>query len=373
MKLVVKREPFLNALDAASAVVPLRSVRPNLKNALLVASKDGDLEIRATDLEVGLRYKLKAESVKDAASLCLPCGTLAGLLKECTEDVVTLETEGSKGILKIGRDRFEILGQESSDFPEVPDLGEGPSVSVPAADLGQMIDRTIFAAAREQGRYAINGVFVLYKDKLLELVATDGRRLAYCKRKLKAGGGIDEGVIVPIKMMQEIRKLCGRLPDGENVELAVRGRSVLVRGGKEDSKTTLSSLVVEGIFPKYQQVIPKDSDREATFKREAVLQALRKAAYLTSDDTRTVSLTFTPGTLLIEARSPDKGVAAVTVEVEFAGDKVSIAFNPQYVQDALKVLNEETLRFEMKDGARPGVVREGSDFLYVLMPVSAKD
>src|SRR6185503_9349712 len=202
MKLVVKREPFTNALISAAAVVPLRSVRPILKNALLVASKDGSLEIQSTDMEVGLRYRLKAESVKDPASLCLPCATLAGLLRECTEDVVTLETEGPKGVLKVGRDHFEILGQESSDFPEVPDLGEGPLLAVPAPDFAGMVDRTLFAASREQGRYAINGIFMQCKDKLLEVVATDGHRLAYCKRKLKGAGSLDEGVIVPVKMMQ---------------------------------------------------------------------------------------------------------------------------------------------------------------------------
>lgn len=259
MKLVVKREPFTAALSAAAAVVPLRGVRQNLKNALLVADKDGNLEIQATDLEVGLRYKLKAESVKNPASLCLPCTTLAGLLKECTEDVVTLETEGAKGILTVGRDRFEIVGQESSDFPDVPDLGDGATLPVPASEIARIIDRTLFAAAREQGRFAINGVYMQFKDKTLEVVATDGRRLAYCKRKLKGSGTLEDGVIVPVKMMQEVRKLCDPIAEGENVELAVRGRNFLVRGGD----VTLSSLLVEGIFPKYQQVIPKDSDHEA--------------------------------------------------------------------------------------------------------------
>ena len=369
MKLVVKRESFSAALSAAAAIVPLRGVRPSLKNALLQADKEGFLEIHATDLEVGLRFRIKAESIKDPASLCLPCITMAGLLHECTEEVVTLDTEGPKGILKSGRDRYEILGQEASDFPDVPQLGEGPVVPVQASELATMIDRTIFSAAREPGRYAINGIYLQYKDKLLEMVATDGRRLAYCKRKLKAAGGIEDGVIVPVKMMQEVRKLCDRAPKDEAVELAVRGRSVLARC----ADITLSSVVVEGIFPKYQQVIPKDTDREASFKREALLQALRKAAYLTSEDTRTVGLTFSPGTLLIEARSPEKGVAAVPMEVEFSGEPLTIAFNPQYVQDCLKVLTEENVRLELKDGTRPGIIREGADYLYVLMPVNAKD
>jgi DNA polymerase-3 subunit beta len=368
MKLVVKREPFTAALSAAAAVVPLRGARPSLKNALLVGDAEGNLEIQATDMEVGLRYKLKAESIQSPASLCLPCITLAGLLKECTEDVVTLETNGPKGVLTVGRDRFEVIGQESSDFPEVPKMEEGNALSVPAADLAKMIDRTIFAAAREQGRYAINGVYVQCKDKLLEIVATDGRRLAFCKKKLKAGN-IEEGIIIPIKMMQEIRKLCDNVPSGEELQIAVRGRSIIVSGGP----VTLSSLVVEGIFPKYQQVIPKDNDKEVTCKRDVLHHALRKAVFLTSEETKTVQLTFSPGTCLVEARSPDKGQAAVTVEVEYSGESVGIGFNPQYLQDALKVLGTDTVRLELKDSARPGVLREGQDFLYVLMPVNPRD
>jgi DNA polymerase III subunit beta len=368
MKLVVKREPFTAALSAASAVVPLRGARPSLKNALLEGDADGNLEIKATDMEVGLRYRLKAESIQAPASLCLPCITLAGLLKECSEDVVTLETTGPKGVLTVGRDRFEVIGQESSDFPEVPGMGEGSVLSVPTGEMATMIDRTIFAAAREQGRYAINGVYMQCKDKVMEVVATDGRRLAFCKKKLKTGG-IDEGIIVPIKMMQEVRKLCDNVPKGEDLQIAVRGRAILVSGGP----VTLSSLVVEGIFPKYQQVIPKDSDKEVTFKREALTQALRKAVFLTSDETRTVQLNFSAGTCLVEARSPDKGQAAVTVEAEYNGESMSIGFNPQYLQDALKVLATDTVRLELKDGSRPGVLREGQDFLYVLMPVSPRD
>lgn len=369
MKLVVKREPFTAALSAAAAVVPLRGARPSLKNALLIGDADGNIEIQATDMEVGLRYRLKAESIQSPVSLCLPCITLSGLLKECTEEVVTLETSGPKGVLTIGRDRFEVLGQESSDFPEVPGMGDGATLSVPAAEMAKMIDRTVFAAAREQGRYAINGVYIQCKDKVLEMVATDGRRLAYCKKKLKSAGALEEGVIVPIKMMQEIRKLCDNVASGEDLQLAVKGRAVIVCGGA----VTLSSLVVEGIFPKYQQVIPKDSDKEVTFKRDVLSQALRKAVFLTSEETKTVQLNFTPGTCLVEARSPDKGQAAVTIEVEYTGDQINIGFNPQYLQDALKVLGTDTVRLELKDPARPGVLREGQDFQYVLMPVNPRD
>jgi len=369
MKLVIKREPFEKALSAASAIVPVRHVRPILKYVLLTSNADGNIELQATDLEVGLRHKLVAESVKDPQSLCLPCAIMAGLLRECTEEVITLETDGAKGVLKVGRDRFDILGQESSDFPEIPELGEGASFTIPGRELASMIDRTLFSAAREQGRFAINGVYFLYKEKTLEMVATDGRRLAYCKKKLKSAGNLEEGVIVPVKMMVELRKLCEQVGEDGELNLAVRGRSILAKGGD----ITLSSLLVEGIFPKFQQVIPKDCDKEASVKRDALSGALRKAIYLTSDETRTVTLGFSAGTLQIESRSPDKGQASVTIEAEYGGEKLAISFNPQYIQDCLKVLNTDTIKIEMKDPSRPGVIREGADYLYVLMPVSPKD
>jgi DNA polymerase-3 subunit beta len=132
-------------------------------------------------------------------------------------------------------------------------------------------------------------------------------------------------------------------------------------------------LVVEVFFPKYQQVIPKYNDKEVVIKREGLMQALRKAVFLTSDETKTVQLCFTSGTCVVESRSPDKGQASVTVEVEYSGPEVSIGFNPQYLQDSLKVLGCDTVRLELKDSTRPCVLREGQDYLYVVMPVNPRD
>lgn len=370
MKLVVKREELTAALSAAAAVVPLRSARPSLRNALLVGHGDGHLEIHATDLDVGLRFRLQAESVEEPAALCLPCIPLAGLLREYSEEAIKLETDGPKGLLAIGRDEFEVLGQEASDFPEVPDLTDDDAahaLKISAGDLKRMLDRTIFAAAKEQGRYAINGIFLAYADKALEVVATDGRRMALAKRKLKGKVSWNaEGLIVPVKMMQEIRRLCDTCEETELLELVERDRMMLARGKNE----TLSCQIIEGVYPKYKQVVPTDNDKEVVFNREALLHALRKAAFLTSDETRVVELCFTPGTCEIEGRSTDKGTAHVTLEVEYDGPKTTIGFNPQYLQECLKALEAEKIRMEMKEVSRPLVVREGKDYLYVQMPVN---
>lgn len=368
MQLIIRREPFAQALSACAALAPQRCSRHVLRNVLLRPEKDGTIELWATDLEVGIRYRVKSESVKDPAALCLPAGTVAGILNECTEDVVTVETEGAGARLLVGRDKFDVFGQEASDFPELPDLGEGPTITTLATDLKGLIDRTIFAAAREQGRYAINGLYMQAKEKALEAVATDGRRLAYNKLKLKAAGALDEGIIIPVQMMQEVRKLADLLGDKGEIQFGVRGRQVLFRGGA----ITLSSVLVEGIFPKYQQVIPKDCDKEVSLKREVLLLALRKASFLVSAETRAVNLTFAPGTCAIQSRSPEKGEAEITVDVEYTKDKLAISFNPQYLSECLQALTAETVKLEIKDGTRPAIVRDGADYLYVLMPTGAK-
>jgi DNA polymerase-3 subunit beta len=367
MKLVVKRAPFAAGLTLAASVVPRQTIRPILRHALLAAAADGSVEIQATDMELGLRYAMKAESVSEAATLCLPGAILAGLLGECAEEVVTLDTEGAKAVLKIGRDQFEIFGQEASEFPGIPAFPSGPVTKIPAGELRTVVDRTLFASAHEPGRRAINGLYLQVKERVLESVATDGRRLAYCKTKLKSTGALEEGVIVPVKTMQEVRKLCELVGDSEEISVATHERQILFRGGP----LTLCSVLVEGIFPKYQQVIPKDCDKEITLKREVFQQALRKASYLASEETHSVVLTFTPGTCLVETQSAEKGQAKVTVEAEYAGAEMRVAFNAQYVADCLKVLAQDTFRLALREPARPGVIREGADYQYVLMPVTS--
>jgi DNA polymerase-3 subunit beta len=320
-------------------------------------------------MEVGVRCTVQAEAVEQPAALCLPGATVAGILNECLEDTVTVETDGAKAVLTVGRDWFEVFGMGASGFPDIPDLGEGPTITTLATDLKDLIDRTIFAAAREQGRYAINGLYMQAKDKALEAVATDGRRLTYSKLKLKTAGALDEGIIVPVKMMQEVRKLTDLLGEKGEIQFGVRGRLVLFRGGA----ITLSSVLVEGIFPKYQQVIPKNCDKDVTVKREALLLALRKARFLASDETRAVRLRFTPGVCALSASTPDKGEAEVTVEAEHNLADFAISVNPAYLSEGLSATGGEDVKLEFAAPEKPMMVRQGADYTYVLMPTGSKE
>lgn len=368
MKITAKRKPLVAALSAAAAIAPTRSARPTLRNALLVPDAEGvGLEIQATDMEVGLRYKIVAESIDTPSAVCLPAATLAGLLKEFDEEEVTLDIEGAKCVLQVDLDRFEVIGQAPTDFPEVPKGSDTGAIVVRAKRFVEMIDRTIAAAAREAGRYAIHGVYLQCTDRVLEVVATDQRRLAYCKAKVEQYDA--EGVVVPLKMMQEARKLCEASSD--ECRITTSDRSVCISNGQIE----LSSLVVDGTFPKYQQVIPK-KDKATEYidiNREAVIGAIRKALYMVNESTNAVTLSFTKRALIISADSPDKGRASVSLATEHEGRDIEIRLNPRYLLDGLTCSDCETLVLELTDAAKPAVIVEhGEGYKYVMMPINPK-
>lgn len=364
MKLVLKRESLVDALGAVRRVVPGHAVRPIFRCVLLEAKPGGVVDVRATDLDVGIRHTMVADSVEGDGAVALPCATLLGILGEGQEDVATLETKGTTGVLTVGRGRFEIIGADPEDFPAMPGMPDGALVDVPCEDLAVMIDRTIFAVASGVGRYSINGLYLRCAAGLLELVGTDGHRLAYYMRKHDGTSKL-EGVIIPASTCRHVRRLCSGLAAGESVRFGLQGNQLLVAGGP----VVIASSLVEGVFPKYKQVIPKDCNLVATIKREAMKQALRKAGYLANDDAKAVTLTFRSGSCRVNAESESKGVADVCIEAEYAGEEFSLQLNQRYLIDGLEAMAAENVKMEMQDGARPIIVREGSDYLYVQMPI----
>lgn len=385
MELVIKREVFAAVMGAAAQVCPRRGVRPSLKNCCLSADADGAVLVQATDMEVGLRYKLRAESVKEPATILLPAETLAGLAGQCVGELVEMRTHGAQAIITIGRDRFDVLGAEAGDFPEVmgmPDTGSDTAaasatpVQLPAGDVLRMIELTSYAAARDQGRYAINGLYFGTHEQagsphhnVLDVVATDGRRLVKVTRTLSAGVDVfNEGLIVPRKMAGFIARMCSAADPNATVELQKAGRHLIAQCGD----VTYSAVLIEGIYPKYNSVIPKDHDKEIAFKVDVLTHAILKAGYFTADETNCITFSFAPGEATLAARAPDKGSASVKCEVEYSGEAVSIGLNPDYLIDCLKHFKDETLRLELKDASKPAVIRV-KDFVYVQMSVNPKE
>lgn len=411
MKVICDRAALLDALNMVASVVPTRTPMPALSCVKLTATKEGkgggELTLAGTDNETSLQLSVTHVDVQQAGAGAIPADKLRQIVQaEDGEPTLTLEIEGDQCHIRGANAHFRVFCFPAADFPPLPDFnaaisGSGPDAArtvfaQPAGQLADTIARTVFATARETSRYAINGVLLKRDGKKLEMVATDGRRLALCRATIPgsmggAGGGKGETVtcIIPTKALMTAQKL---VRDGEeSVRLAIGESRVFFAfgggGGSEPEegkkgktsggghpRAILSSTLVEGTFPPYEDVIPRENDKKITAGREELTSAVRKATVLTNEESRGVRMSFSGGDkrLKLSSRAPEMGESEIAVDLaNYEGNDIEISFNPTFLVDVLKVVQDPQVIVELKAPNKPGLIRsEAGDFLYVVMPVN---
>lgn len=365
MQVIVNRSALVEVLNMACSVAASRTPRELLKCVRLTAV-DGSLLVGATDLEVALRGEVRQVEVKAPGGLLVPADKLLQIARESADETLAVESEDLTCHIRGSDSHFEIYGQDPKDFPPVPELEGTPDVEVQGSALTLLIERTLFAVARENTRYAINGVLWETKGKRLCLVATDGRRLAEANGQVVRAAAEEQRMIVPAKTMQVLQRLLPHVPEDSPVGIRFSSNQVVVRAGLY----VVSSPLVEGHFPKYEDVIPRDSDKRITLATEEFHSAVRRAALLASDQSKGIRLAFEGATLVLSSRTPEQGEATVSMRTDYGGEPLQIGFNPAFLVDALRVVSGPTVQLELKETNRPGVLKAGSEFLYVIMPVS---
>lgn len=370
MKVLVNRAALVQALGLCGSVVLVRTPKPVLTCVKIAAGESGGvktLTLAATDMELALQYTLTQVDIAAAGVALVPAAKLSEIVNNSPDDVLTLETQGDTTNIKGSDSLFKVFGFNAEEFPPISAMEGQPDFTITAGALRQLLDRTRFAAAREMTRYAINGVLFEKKGKKLTLVATDGHRLALTRDDVSEGR--DVTAVVPIKAINLIERL---LTDPEQqVALQFKENRLFAQFGGEGGVTaTMSTSLVEGTFPPYNDVVPKDCDRKVQVDRDRFLSAVRRAALLTNEESKGVRLAFGNNTLTITSRAPEMGEAKVDMPVEYAGEPIEIGFNPAYLVDALKVAETPQISFEMKQPNKPGLLKSGNSFQYVVMPVN---
>ncbi len=362
MKFICDRIALQEALAAASSVAMTRTPRPILECVRVTAEKDG-LVLTAYDQEVGIRCRIPQVEVSKPGETLVHCARLMSIIRESNDETMSFESDDD--VLNVrGKDsHFRVLGQSVREFPPVPGMEGEPNFTVNLGELKTAIDKTLFAAARESTRYAINGVLWQKRGKNLRLVATDGRRLALSSATIQDATDGDVQAIVPVKALQLIGKL--HLEGDEAVEVRITSNQIVIRSGR----ATISSVLIEGNFPRWEDVIPRDNDREVSIKTDVFLSAVKRAALLSSVESKGVMIKLHKDQMELSSRSAEQGEANVKVDVPFKGAELSIGFNPEFLIDALKVCDEDAT-LELKDGTKPGLLKCGKDFQYVVMPVN---
>jgi len=322
------------------------------------------VKLSATDLEVGLTLKVPEVEIQEEGVVLLPHARVSPVLGATPDDQVTLRESDGAIVLETGDSSFRILGEDPADFPDIPRLpGEG-TVEIDPEVLRYMIRRTVFAAAEEKGRYALNGVlFVVGKEDTIELVAADGSRLAHVRKKVSNPDGIEAEFIVMSKGVEQFARLAEYGKD------AIRFAATENQLVAENDAGRLVCQLVEGQFPNYQEVIPTESKIKIDLPVGELLSAVRRANLMTTDQTRVVDFCLSEKALVVKAESPDVGQAEVRMAVEYEGEEASISFNPEFIEDMLSAVERDAVKMRFSDRRSPCVLKAGLDYTYVVSPV----
>lgn len=364
MNIKCNRAALFEAVQLASSIVPNRTPKPILQCAKLEA-KDGKLVVIATDNEVTIKHTINQVQITDEGAAVIPADRITAILRESQDETIGLEVTDATCEV-IGKDsRFRIFGHEQDDFPVIKTEMGDDVLTVNAQTLKSMLHQVTFAAARESSRYAINGVLWEKTGKKLRMVSTDGRRLAQVDGDTSSSQKEEQAsVIVPVKTMIVLERILHD-PD-EKIEIGFSGNQVVIR----TATVELSGNLVQGRFPNYEDVIPSSCEHKVELSVEVLQSAVRRASLLTNENSRGIALAFSEGKLQLTSSTPETGDAEINLEVDFQGAETTVGFNPQYLLEMLRVADQEKISFEFTDSKKPGLLRCGKSFLYVIMPVA---
>ena len=371
MKFKINRDHFSNGLAQVLNVVGSKATMPILSNVLIEADKDYIL-LTTTNLDLGIRCKLKAE-VKESGAVTLPVKRLATIVRELPNVDVTVDGSPNHQVkLTSGGSNFRIMGIGKEEFPPLPEFGDEKSFTLEQAELTAMLKSVSYAQSSDETRYILNGVYFSFKDGKLSLVATDGRRLALTSKEIEVPATSAGSIILPAKTVSELVRM---LDKGEKLKISFNERraSFQINTDKDSSglidSIYLYSKVVEGNYPNYNQVIPKETHQRIKLERELFLQCVHRAALVCSEKSNSVKVKLSSNLLEITAQSPDFGEAHESMAIAYSGPELQVAFNPQFIMDPLRALTKDEVFFEVKDEVSPGVFKTLESFICVIMPV----
>lgn len=362
MKVLCGREALRDALSAIATALPTRTTKPVLE-AVLLEAQGQSLTLTATDLEIAIRYELADVQVSTPGKCLVRAREAADFVRDLHDETVNLEA--TKNVVRIfgKEDECELSLADVGEFSGLPTVEETTKFQINGEKFGKMLDRTAFSVAKEIGRFAMNGVRAEITKDLLRLVATDGRRLSLVEHPIEKGPKTDVTITIPTKAVQQFPRFLSNIQ--EDVTISISADRMALR----TKVATVVTRLLEGEFPRYQAVVPKEGKNSAECDTKTLIQKLRLVAHLCSLEQPVVRFKFLSNTLTLTTSSPQRGEARAEMPVTFSGSQEEIAFNPDFVLEGLKVCQRDTVRLEFNDRNAPGKFHLNENHQYVVMPV----
>ncbi len=365
MKLAVDRDGLLEQLQTVSRVASTRSAIQALSGVQIAATSDS-CELRATDMDVGLRVPLAAEVIRDGV-VVLPARLLLDVVRSLPAQQISLELRSAQQDVELvsGSATFDIRTLRADDFPPFPEPDADATVSVPAGAFVSTALKVAGSASRDETRPVLTGILVSASEQELSMVATDSYRLSVKQTALEQPLSRSFEVNVPARALQELARVATHAQD-EDLRVAVqRNQIVFVLG-----RTILSSRLIEGQFPNYRQLLPESFEHELRVASGELTEVVRRISLLAQKNAP-LRLAFAPGELTVSAQTPDVGEARESLPVAFEGEPLEIGFNPEFLRDGLEAIEEGDVLLKLISPLRPGLIEaaDGSGFQYLIMPI----
>lgn len=366
MKIKIGRQDLLNAVNKVKTVVSAKSALPILSHILL-ESGEGNIRLTATDLKVSIECSIDCD-VEKTGSLTVSSQRIASILAELPDEDIVIELGDSNVInINCGKIHTKLYSMAPEEFPPVRNFEDVEPLILSQSLLHNILQKTSFAICTDQARYNLTGLLFELKEGTLTAVATDGRRMSLYREDEGIVDGVDIKVIVPGKMIRELERLLG---DDGDVQIYISENSAAF----EFDSIRLVTALIEGSFPNYEMVVPKTHDKEAILNTNLFMEAMRRTRTMTNDKFNSVRFKIEAGVAKLSVVTPDVGEYEEELAVEYSGDPIEIAFNPDYVLDILKHIGSETSLLVLKDAMSPGIIKPISNgsadkYVNVVMPI----
>lgn len=363
MKVKVEKHDLLKATQSIQNIVTTKGALPILSN-ILIEAENNKIKLTATDLELGIYCSVPAE-VYQSGALTVPAKKFSEMIKELPETAVIIATLknntmsiNSEGVY------FKLLGLPKEDFPKIPHLQEENSIELEQESLKNMLSMTIFATSHDEVRYILNGVLFSLKQRTLRLVATDGRRLALAEKQVTPHKEFVKEAIVPNKAVQELNRILG---ETGTVKIIFGDNQLMFKA----AETVLVTRLIEGEFPNYEQVIPKEGQNKITVNTQRFLDGAKRAALLTNQDSQSIRIDLLKDKMIVSKSTPELGEAKDQIDINYKGKEMSLGFNPQYLAEALKNISQDEIDIELEAPDKAGVIRTHlpEKYVYLVLPM----
>jgi len=362
MKIVCTKDELLKGTGFVSGAVSQKSTLPQLSN-LLFDAKGSTLILAATDLEVAAKTVIRAQVLKEGG-ITLPGKLIIDIIKKMPQQEIEITVEENEKVtIKSGKTKFSVVGLSKTEFPVAVDFEGGKIFKMPTAALKEMVVKTKFAISLDETRYVLNGIYFMVEKGRAVMVSTDGKRLSFISKENIIDKKISHNFIIPSKAIEELLKIIAS-SSAEETEIGVFDNQI----GFKIGETILRSRLIEGHFPNYEQVIPKEKKGSLKIKTKDLLDATDRVLPFRPSS---IKYSVSKGKIQIYSMEQGKGEGNDEVETDYKGEPFTVAYNPNYIIDMLRVVDSEEVIFEFTTPVSPGVLKPANDsnYLYIIMPM----